>query len=73
LRASDDRIGHRPAADEPRLTVVKPIEQLFLLVVFDEPHRRTLEAERSELGLVQFEEDIDERIGEAAEVVVFHA
>ena len=64
----DDRVGDAAAGDEPRLVVVERREQLLLLGRLDEPHRPPLEAERRELLVGEFEEDIDQRIAEADEV-----
>ena len=67
----DDRVGDRPAADQPRLVVAELGQQRLLLRRLDEPHRAPLEAERGELLVGQFEEDVDQGVAQAADVELF--
>ncbi len=64
-------------ATDPPLTSrgsrsAKRVEQLPLLLGFDQPHRAAFELQRRELRVGQFEEDIDDRIAQAADVEFFH-
>src|SRR5579862_8294284 len=72
LREADDRVGHGATADQPGLLVVKALEQRFLLGQLHQPHRAALEAEGSELVVVQFEKNVHDGIAEAAELEFFH-
>jgi hypothetical protein len=72
LGQGDDRVGDRPAAGQPGVAGVEAVEQLLLLGPLDEPHRPFFQREAGEVGVGQFEEDIDERVAQPADVELFH-
>ena len=64
-------------ATEPPLTslgslLLKRREQSFLFVEFDEPHGAAFEAELGEFCVVDFDEDVDDGVAQAAELEFFH-
>src|SRR5262249_27467969 len=71
LTAGDDRVGHAPAADQPRLVVAERLDQGPLLGRLDQPHRPLLEPERGELPVGQLQQDIDQGVAEPAHVELF--
>src|SRR5262249_15437869 len=53
--------------------LLKRSQEALLFVDLDEPHRPAFEAEFGELPLVDFDEDVDDGVAEAAELVfAFH-
>ena len=50
---------------------MEALQKRLLLGQLDQPHGAALEAERGELGVVQFEENVDDGIAEAANLEKF--
>ena len=74
LREGDDGIGDRPAADQPRLVVVELRRASAACSAWSTSRMvAALESERGEVDVVEFEEDVDEGVAQAAEVEGAHA